>query len=219
MAADRLLGAVNSLWRTHGRDQMSARLVAQNAHAQASQINYYFGSFEQMLCSAQADAIAQAILWCDETLSRFGRFDAGTLPPEALGHMLAALIDDWCRGQADLAFAWTECQMLAARNPDFIDARRQWHGLWVRFWDEVAERTGMTAQAELLRLFFNGESFLHRIRWRETFDRACLSETCVAWARALRDGEAGAGPLRDHARRETQRFAAPVLVDGSVHAR
>jgi AcrR family transcriptional regulator len=219
LAADRLLLAAGGMWRTHGRDQMSARQVAQAAGAQASQINYYFGGFEQMLCSAQAQAIAEAALWCDQTLSRLGRFDAGYLGPEAFGHILSALIDDWCRNQADLAFAWTECQMLAARNAEFADANRQWHAVWTRFWAGVCDQTGMAAYGDLMRIFFNGEVFLHRIRWRDAFDRACLSESCVAWARALLAGDPGPGPLRDYARLETSRFASPVLVAGSVHER
>ncbi|UDF05660.1 TetR family transcriptional regulator [Asticcacaulis sp. AND118] len=218
-AADRLLGAVAGMWRSHGRAQMSARQVSQSAGAQASQINYYFGGFEQLLCSAQGRAIAHAAAWCERTLSEMGRIDATANGGEAFGHLLAAIIDDWCRSQADLAFAWGECQILAARQPDFADANAQWQALWKRFWDEACALTGMGPQADLVRVFFTGEAFLHRIVWRGSFDRACLSESGLSWARLLMTGDPGEGPLRDYARVETARFAAPVLVAGSVHER
>lgn len=219
VAAGRLMAAAVAMWRTHGRAEMSARQVSHAANAQASQINYYYGSLEQLLCSSQGWAIAAARAWCDQTLADF---DGLTLPEgeaDAAGQVIAAVIEGWCGDQADLAFAWTECQMLASRHPDYADAARQWREVWRAFWARLCDRLGLGVYADLTRTFFTGEAFLNRIVWRAPLDRACLSETCAAWVRLLAHGDCGPGALRDFAREETRRFAAPLLVAGSAPAR
>jgi len=218
-AVDRLAAAATGMWRTHGRAEMSARQVSQTANAQASQINYYFGSLEQLLCSSQGVAIAAARAWCARTLADFSGLSLAADDAEAAGQVIASVIDSWCRDQTDLAFAWTECQMLAPRHPDYAQAAARWREVWSAFWNEACEQLGLGRHADLTLAFFTGEAFLHRIVWRAPFDRACLAETCAAWANLLMRGDCGAGPLRDFARTETRRFAAPVLVAGSASAR
>lgn len=224
-AADRLAAAALGMWRTHGRAEMSARQVSQTANAQASQINYYFGSFEQLLCSSQGMAIHATRAWCARILADFeglalsdggGDGEARAL---AAGQVIASVIDAWRRDQTDLVFAWAECQMLAARHPDYAQAAAQWREVWRAFWSKLCEQLGLGDHADLTLAFFTGEAFLHRIVWRAPFDRACLGETCTAWARLLLSGDCGPGPLRDFARTETQRFTAPLLIAGSAPAR
>jgi|GEM_PF-415540 len=217
-AADRMLRAVSGMWRSHGRAQMSARLVGQKAGVQPSQINYYFGGFEQMLCSAQALAIDSATRWCEARLSELAPLNLSLAQGAAFGHVLAGLIEAWCTEAADLAFAWTECLLLAGRDPGYADAARQWQGMWVRFFDELCTRAGLSAHSALMRHFFAGEAFMHRIGWRPALDRAVLAETCVGWLRLLLSGETGAAPLRACAQTEVRRYAPAVLVAGSVQA-
>ncbi len=217
-AADRMLRAVGGMWRSHGRAQMSARLVGQKAGVQASQINYYFGGFEQMLCSAQAQAIETASQWCEARLADLTPLDQSVAQGESFGHVLAGLIEAWCTEAADLAFAWTECLLLAGRDPGYADAVRQWQALWVRFFDELCARAGLSSHSPLMRHFFYGEAFMHRIGWRPALDRAVLAETCASWLRLLLTGEAGATPLRACLQTEVHRYTPAVLVAGSVQA-
>jgi len=198
---------------------MSARLVSHAANAQASQINYYFGGFERLLFSSQSVAISAASAWCAQMLTGLQGLELSTGNAESAGQIIASLIDAWCHDQPDLAFAWTECQMLAPRHPDYAQAAAQWRDVWRAFWEQACERLGLGAHAELTLAFFTGEAFLHRIAWRAPFDRACLSETCATWTNLLMRGHCGPGPLRDFAREETRRFAAPLQIAGSAAAR
>lgn len=218
-AADRLVAAASAMWRTHGRAEMSARQVSQAANAQASQINYYFGGLEQLLCSSQGAAINATRAWCAQTLADLQGLSLPGGDPAAAGQVIASVIDGWCHDKADLAFAWTECQTLASRHPDYAQAATQWRDVWSAFWKEACDQLGLGPHADLTLAFFTGEAFLNRIVWRARLDRACLSETCAAWTNLLMRGDCGPGPLRDFARLETRRFAAPVLVAGSAPAR
>lgn len=218
-AADRLVSAATAMWRTHGRAEMSARQVSQAANAQASQINYYFGGLERLLCSSQSRAITAARAWCALTLADFEGLDLPRGDAAAAGQVIASVIEAWCRDETDLAFAWTECQMLAPRHPDYAQAATQWREVWVAFWNELCDRLGLGPHTDLTLAFFTGEAFLNRIVWRAPFDRACLAETCTAWTSLLVHGDCGPGPLRDFARTETRRFAAPLLIAGSAAAR
>lgn len=211
--------AAVGMWRTHGRAEMSARQVSQTASAQASQINYYYGGLEQLLCSSQGQAVTAARTWCDATLADFTGLAMPAGDAETVGRVIAGVIESWCRDRSDLAFAWTECQMLAPRHADYADGARQWRSVWRAFWTRMCERLGVGEHADLTLAFFTGEAFLHRIVWRAPFDRACLVETSVSWARLLMHGDCGPAPLRDFAREETRRFAAPLLVAGSAPAR
>ncbi|MFT3996397.1 MAG: TetR family transcriptional regulator [Asticcacaulis sp.] len=197
---------------------MSARQVSQIADAQASQINYYFGSFEQMLCSAQGQALELAEQWCQARLEALSGLDESVGMTDAFGYVLAALIDDWCRNEADLAFAWTECQLLAGYDETYIEATQQWQALWTRFFDELCTRAGLADVSGLMRQFFTGEAFLHRIAWRIPLDRAVLSETCTGWVRLLLEGEASPAPLRAVVQGDTRRHAPLPLLAGSVQA-
>ncbi len=212
--ADRLVDVVSGMWVTHGRAAMSARQVAQAAETTTSLINYYFGGFEQLLLSAQARSAVSARTWCD-TQSR-ALADMPGLNADAIGHLMATLIDDLCTQNRELVFAWTECQMLAARNPAFLPAAREWRLVWKDFWDGFGERFGLLDKAGLTRMFFNGEVSLHRIRWHAPLDRAALSETCIAWVRLMQTGRSGPTPLRDHARDKALKVQTPVLLEGTI---
>ncbi|WKL57363.1 TetR family transcriptional regulator [Asticcacaulis sp. ZE23SCel15] len=193
---------------------MTARQISQTAEAPTSLINYYFGNFEQLLRAAQARSMATAQIWCDQQLAQTANLPA--ISPEGFGAMLAALIDDWTVTQQPHAFAWRECQMMAARDDAFTPLARQWRDIWKTFWDDMCARMGLGAYADITRQFFDGESFLHRITWRRTLDRACLDETCLGWARLLTTGRAGDGRLRDFARLESDKLTAPIIAHGSI---
>lgn len=216
--ADRLLETIQANWATLGRANMTARQISQSAGTQTSLINYYFGNFEQLLCTAQSQSMAATQAWCERQKTQLHGLDVtGTkIGPEGFGAMLAALIDDWTLNQRPHAFAWRECQMMAARDDAFSPLARQWRDIWKAFWDDVCTRMGFGAYADITRQFFDGESFLHRISWRPAFDRAGLTETCLGWARLLTTGRSGDGPLRDFARLESEKLATPIIAHGSI---
>lgn len=216
--AERLVSATLASWRSHGHAAMTARQISQIAGVNPSQINYYFKSFEQLLCSTQVRALEQAQGWCDGKLVLI---DDMPLPEsadaEAFGHVLASLIDGWCSETPELAFAWNECQIMAVREAVYVPLALRWQDLWRDFWSTVCTRFGLTpAQGELTRGFFTGESFLHRIRWNAVFDRACLNETCVSWARLLLTGRAGPAPLRRAMLARLEALPPPLPPAGSA---
>lgn len=199
-AASRLRNALRMAWVERGSVQLSARDVAKRAGVQPSQINYYFGTFEQLLSCVQADAIQEARLWCEGQLTQFGNPGGTTLTPQAFGYLLSTLIDAWCETARDLSFLMGECHLAASRSHAFADPLYHWHQTWTDFWAEICARTGYMDQLIPVRQFFFGESFLHRIRWRHTLDRAVLTETCVDFTHWLCDVPIGTGELRRNAR-------------------
>ncbi len=202
------------MWSTHGLAAISARQIAANAQTTTSLINYYYGGFEQLLLSALASAATEARTWCRAQIDAIA--DLTDLDAEAAGHLTAVLIDTLCTEKRNLVFAWAECHLLAARNPAFVPAARQWLSVWQEFWAELARRFGIFDRRDAARLFFCGELSMHRIRWNAPFDRATLSETCVAWMRLLHTGRAGAMPLHDFARRKTNGIVVPALLEGTM---
>ncbi len=193
---------------------MSARQIAQGAGTTTSLINYYFGGIEQLLLSAQAQSIGAARTWCAVQKSALSGLPP--LPEEAAGHLIATLIDDLCTNHRALVFAWTECQMLAARDPLFRAVAAEWRLVWKTFWDDFSEQMGLPGLGDLMRLFFDAEVSLNRIVWNGLFDRVALSETCIAWVRLLKTGQAGPMPLRDFARSRASQGAAPLLIEGTA---
>lgn len=125
---------------------------------------------------------------------------AARLPPIALGSAMAQLIDHWCEEARVLAFAWRECQLLAARNPRFAPLRAQWTALWRDCFATLCPHFDAAAAVEPTLLFFDGESLLHMMRGNQVIDRAALEESCVTWARWLGGALPGETPWRLHAR-------------------
>ena len=212
--AERLVDVVNGMWVSHGRSAMSARQIAQIAGTTTSLINYYFGGIEQLLLSAQAQSIGAAQTWCAAQKGALAGLPS--LPSEATGHLMASLIDDLCTHQRAMVFAWTECQMLAARDPLFLTVAVEWRRVWKTFWDDFSEQMGLSGLGDLMCMFFDAEVSLNRIVWNGLFDRATLSETCVAWVRLLKTGQAGPMPLRDFARARAGQGMAPLLIAGTA---
>ncbi|MFT4077089.1 MAG: TetR family transcriptional regulator [Asticcacaulis sp.] len=167
-----------------------------------------------MLLSTQSQVIAATRQWCDRQSAAVAGLSG--LDPDASGHVIAALIDDLCTNHRPLAFAWAECQMLSARHPAWLPAASEWRLVWTEFWQKVAPALGLADNAEVTRMFFNGETSLHRIRWQAPLDRAALSETCVSWMRLLHTGRTGPMPLRDHARAQAIETPAPALLEGTI---
>ena len=62
------------------------------------------------------------------------------------GSLLAALIDQWCEEQRRLAFAWRECQLIAAREDRYGPVAQRWTTMWRNFWEEVCARCGHPAR-------------------------------------------------------------------------
>lgn len=101
---------------------------------------------------------------------------------EAFGHLLSAMIDDWCERQRPLAYAWREIQSLAMRDPRHHEAARAWWRMAFEFWRPICARFGIEDLTGSVVLTFDGESSLHLIRWQRVIDRAALSELCSTWA-------------------------------------
>ena len=195
--ARKWITAVLNAWENAGHAGLSARSLAQTTGLPASSIYHHFGDLEQLYGMAQDHARTLAQRWCDERLHQLIDAPAGHA---SLAPLLAALIDDWCEGQRDLAYAWRECQLLAARDPRYAPSAERWRSLWANFWRDVCDRLDIAQTATLTARLFDGESFLHMIRWRRSIDRAVLDETCRGWANWLGGTPAPAAPWREAAR-------------------
>lgn len=196
--------ATLKLWERRGHAGASARLIANWAGVPTSSIYHHFGSMERLYLSAQRHATLAAERWCEAQLDALGR--PGAIRPEAFGALAATLIDDWTRDERQFAFAWRECQLMAARNARFRPALALWRGLWSSFWENLCERCGLTGLGEVCDLFFDGESMLHLMPWRRAIDRSALEETCAGWALWMDGKPALSSPWRDLARQETVPF-------------
>lgn len=196
-----LVAATLAAWVTHACSELSARGIASSAGLNASAIYYYFDDIEHLYEAAQREAIDRANGWAAMQRDALDGLAAiRDLPASALAPLLVQLIDDWCEQARPLAFAWRECQLLAARNPRFAPLRDRWQALWQDFWAGICGRFGAEQVADATSLFFDGESMLHLMRWNRAVDRACLAESVSTWVRWI-DGKLPAPtPWRLHAR-------------------
>ncbi|MFN3229606.1 MAG: TetR family transcriptional regulator [Asticcacaulis sp.] len=199
--ADRLVDATTTAWTLQGRSALSARKLSSAAGAQASQINYYFGNFEQLLCAAQERALTEAQPILDDLLTGLPQLTAPS--PATLGAVLAAVIQHWCN-QSVLSAMWIEAQMAEGRSEALGAVAARWQALWTAFWARAADRLGAPEAADLLRPFFYGEALLHRIRAEPILDQAALTESCINFASLLQTGRSGPAPLRDQLRDATR---------------
>jgi AcrR family transcriptional regulator len=196
---ERMIGAMISLWEQRGNAELSVRLVSQAAGLPVSSIYHHFGTMEHLSVIAQDFARAEAERWCRRRLDEVAPAD---LSAQAFPSLMAALIDGWAQGERRLAFAWRECQVMAARDPAYIPSLRAWQALWSSFWQQACAHCGLGAFAEATTVMFYGESLLHLMRWRRAVDRACLDETCRAWGEWLAGRLTSEGPWRQFARHE-----------------
>lgn len=196
-SAEKWIEAVLSAWEGGGQAGVSARNLAQATGLPASSIYHHFGDLEQLYVSTHEHAQSLAGEWCSARLDQLIDVPTGS---DSLAPLLATLIDDWCEGQRGLAFAWRECQLLAARDPRYIGTAQRWRSLWAGFWRHACDRLGIAEAAMLTERMFDGESYMHMLRWRRSVDRAGLEEICQAWGGWLRGRLAGPAPWREAAR-------------------
>lgn len=192
-----LIEATLDGWCSKSSGELSARALAAEAGIAASAIYYYFSDMEHLYEAAQAHAIAEARLWC--AAQRNGLQDseaADELPVAALGPLLASLIDELCTGQRRLAFAWRECQLLAARQPRFEPLAAEWNALFRTLCDDICAMTGLRHAADLTFFFFEGESLFHLIRWDRMLDRVGLDEMTSGWASWMQGQVPHQAPIR-----------------------
>jgi AcrR family transcriptional regulator len=215
-SSQRLVQAAIDLWEARGAADISARLLASTADMPVSGIYYHFGDLERLFLIAQEEARAAAERWCGDRIAEIS--DAANLGPRALPPLLAALTHDWSRANRRLAFAWRECQIMAARDARYLPALNAWRALWNGFWQDICARCGLADAADLTGFLFDGESMLHMMRWRPTVDRACLEEICHGWGAWLGGRLASEGPWRLYAWTEARR-AMPVIADKGDTAR
>lgn len=211
---ERLIQAVLDVWESQGGAGASVRSIAQATGLQVSSIYHHFGDMERLFLSAHDAARAAAEQWCAARLDDLA--DTAALSPEAFPALLATLIDDWSYGQRRLAFAWRECQLMAARDTAFLPALQGWQRLWAGFWQELCGRCGLSGFGRITNNLFDGESMLHLMQWRRTVDRACLDETCRGWGEWLAGRLAPEGPWRRFARTEANRLMPSLPANGVV---
>lgn len=210
-SAEKWIKAVLSAWEVGGQAAVSARGLAQATGLPASSIYHHFGDLEQLYVSAHEHAQALAAAWCGERLDQISDAPTGS---DSLAPLLATLIDDWCEGQRGLAFAWRECLLLAARDERYAGTAQRWRLLWADFWNDACARLGIPQMAMLTERVFDGESYMHLLRWRRSVDRAGLEEICRAWGEWMRGRLAGPSPWREMARECALRSAPlPELRD------
>lgn len=206
----RLIEAAIDGWCLKSSGELSARALAADAGIAASAIYYYFSDLEHLYEAAQAHALAEAQLWCTGQRRALEDIrDAGQLPVAALGPLLAAVIDDLCAGQRRIAFAWRECQLLAARQRRFVPLLAEWDAMFRALIADVCEFVGIGRDADLSYYFFEGESLFHLIGRNRLQDRACLDEITAGWADWMQGRVPLCGTWRLLAWRQA-RLAAPV---------
>ncbi|WHO39858.1 TetR family transcriptional regulator [Sphingobium sp. AP49] len=188
----RLVQAVLDIWECEGASGASARAISRLAQTPVSGIYHHFGSLEQLFLSAHEQAQRDSERWC---AARLAELD-GVLPlsRDAFPTLLAALIDQWCETERRLAFAWRECQLIAARELHYAPVCDRWAAMWRAFWEEVCTRCGHPGRGAHTAYLFDGEASLHLMRWRRPVDRAGLEEMCAGWndwlcGRPVRDSD------------------------------
>lgn len=213
LSPDRIVQAVLRLWHTHGIAGVSVRVLAQESGLPASSIYHHFGSLDHLFQIAQGAARREAEAWCASHIDSIANAD---LSPDAFPALLGALIDDWSYHHRPLAFAWRECQLLAARNEMHRPALEKWNALWFGFWQAICARCELSAHSTSTMLFFDGESLLHMMQWKRAVDRACLEETCQGWGGWLTGRLMPEGRWRHFARTEALRSKPAMEISGVV---
>ena len=206
--SDQLVAVALDAWEQRGYAVISARAIALSAGQPISSIYYHFGDLERLLIASQVCALELAEAWCTR---RIEMLPDAIEPIEGMAPLMAALIQDWSIGNRRLAFAWRECQLLAARKPDYMPVLRRWNALWDTFWQTVCDRCAIADLARINRFMFDGESFLHLIRSDPVVDGACLIELCQGWGDWLAGRPAKEGPWRRHARLGAGKASQPEL--------
>lgn len=200
-----LAEAVLEGWSTKASGELSARTLAADAGITASSIYYYFSDMEHLYEAAQMHAIAEARLWCNAQIQALSTpREAGGLPVAALGTLLAAIIDDLCTEQRRIAFAWRECQLLAARQPRFSPLLEQWDVMFRKLCTAICNLADLDRAADLTYFFFEGESLFHLIRQNRIQDRAALEEMTAGWADWMEGKVPVRAPWRLHLWKQAQ---------------
>ncbi|KHK88964.1 TetR/AcrR family transcriptional regulator [Novosphingobium malaysiense] len=196
-SSDRLIQAVLELWEAEGSASMSARKISLAANTPASSIYHHFGSMEQLVVRAQEAALAGASAWADDILRQLSM-----LPDDlsAFAGFFAATVDDWSYNQRQLAFAWREGQLLAARSGFCRTTDQQWASLWTTFWRTSAGKFGLGDQRIILERVFESESLLHMMHWERLVDRAGLDEFAKGLTAWVTGAAIPPSPWRDAAR-------------------
>ncbi len=178
-AMERLSQAVLEIWEHNGASSASARAISRIAQTPASGIYHHFGGLEQLFLFAHEQAQRDSERWC---AARLAELD-GALPlsRDAFPALFAALIDQWCEEARRLAFAWRECQLIAARELRYVPVCDHWAAMWRAFWEEICTRCGHRGRGAHTAYLFDGEASLHLMRWRRPVDRAALEEVCAGW--------------------------------------
>jgi AcrR family transcriptional regulator len=202
-----------------GHAAISARTLAQRAGVPPSTLYNHFPSPDRVFLAAHEFALSQAQGWCAAQLDQLPelvpalaacRAADHILPVDALGPIMAALIDEWAQNQRQLAFAWRESFLLAHRDPSHRPVWRRWRRLWADFWDKVCQRFGIAQHGEWTSFFFEGEATLHMLPWRRIVDRGALDELCAGWVQWLNGSPAKEGAWRRYGR-EYAISSAPLL--------
>lgn len=217
--ADRLIDVALAAWESHGYAGISARALAQAADQPVSSIYYHFDDLERLLITSQQWAVRHARQWCERQLKTMPAATDGDAARKVMAPLMAALIHDWSVNHRALAFAWRECQLVAARNRKFAPVLEDWNALWGDFWRQVSARYAMPDYARLNYYLFDGEGFLHLIKGDPVADAACLIELCQGWGDWLAGRPAAEGPWRRQARLTASATTATIIPEGAIPER
>lgn len=173
-----LIDSLLSRLAAHGRAGASARMVASDAGVSASAINYHFGDFEQLFCTAYESALDRARLWMDARV-KDARFVA-PLPPHAFSSFAAQVLERWTGEQTILAYAQVECGLAAGRSPYLAPCVHGWAAAWRDFWGEVLPLFGLDPDlAGVAAIILSTEAMHHLACWNPLLDRGGLEDFCV----------------------------------------
>jgi AcrR family transcriptional regulator len=214
---EKLIRAVLQIWANQGHSAVSARALSRATELPTSSIYHHFGSMEQLFQSAQGYAHDAARIWCSRKLEEMNGWpkNGGV---DSLARALAILIDDWTTECRDLAFAWSQCHLLAQRDETYVAAIDAWRDHWAAFWRELCGQAGLGRFAAMTSHIFEATAQFQLMRWHRTIDRAALDEFCMGWGRWLAGELAEEGPWRRHAREQALASAPEVAVQNGVAA-
>jgi AcrR family transcriptional regulator len=191
---NRLIEATLNAWEQEGGRGLSVRALAKSAGVPASSLYHHFGNLERLSVTTLDHARAEVERWYVTRLDEIG--PDVRLCPDALGSLLASVIDDLTMSCRRQVVAWAEGSMLAVTEPLYGAAMAAWRQMWIALGERLCAICTLPTGGDITGDYIAGESILHLMRWRRSVDCAALDESCHAWQRWMVGELAPDGPWR-----------------------
>lgn len=175
-ARQRLIAAAAGLVAEHGIAGASARAIAASAGTAASAINYNFGNIERLLLTVLEQGVEETRAWQD---ARFREITALPRTPDGAAMALLHVLQAWAGHGRRLALTYQEA---VTADPGQGPAAA-WTRLWRDFWQDVAERLGLTrTDGRVIHAFFEHEALYNLSAWSPALETLALTEMVERFA-------------------------------------